>query len=117
MNSIPNVLGSILVALIISGCATQTPPDNSVEVKTVQIKPLAPIVPKVNELKLRKLDWIVITEENYQSALTDLRKEGEEPVIYGLSSEGYTDLMMNQNDVMGMIRQQQEIIGTYRRSY
>lgn len=117
MNSTLNVLGSILVALVISGCAPKIIPNQQIEVKTVQIKPLPPIVPQVDSLKMRKLDWMVITKENYQSAVTDLQKAGKEPVIYGLSSDGYTNLMMNQNDVIGMIRQQQEIITTYRKSY
>ena len=115
-SSIPSVLGSILIALTISGCA-KVPQTEIIEVKTTPVKSAAPIVPRVDDLKLRDLEWIVVTEQNYQGVLMRLRDAGEEPVMYALSSNGYANLMMNQNDVMRMIRQQQEVIAVYRKSY
>lgn len=115
-SSILSVLGSILIALTISGCA-KVPQTEIIEVKTTPIKSAAPIVPRVDDLKLRGLEWIVVTEQNYQGVLMRLRDAGEEPVMYALSSNGYANLMMNQGDVMRMIRQQQEVIAVYRKSY
>ena len=115
-SSILNVLGSILIALTISGCAT-APQTEIVEIKTTPIKQSAPIVPRVDDLELRDLEWIVVTEQNYQGVLMRLRDAGQEPVMYALSANGYANLMMNQNDVMRMIRQQQEVIAVYRKSY
>ena len=115
-NSILSVLGSILIALTISGCA-KVPQTEIMEIKTTPITPSAPIVPRVDDLELRGLEWIVVTEQNYQGVLMRLRDAGEEPVMYALSSNGYANLMMNQNDVMKMIRQQQEVIAVYRKSY
>lgn len=115
-SSILNVLGSILIALAISACA-KVPQTETIEVKTTPIKQSAPIVPRVDDLKLRDLEWIVVTEQNYQGVLMRLRDAGQEPVMYALSSNGYANLMMNQNDVMKMIRQQQEVIAVYRKSY
>lgn len=115
-SSILNVLGSILIALTISACA-KVPQTEIIEVKTTPVKSAAPIVPRVDDLKLRGLEWIVVNEQNYQGVLMRLRDAGEEPVMYALSSNGYANLMMNQNDVMKMIRQQQEVIAVYRKSY
>ena len=115
-SSILSVLGSILIALTISGCAT-APQTEIVEIKTTPIKQSAPIVPRVDDLELRDLEWIVVTEQNYQGVLMRLRDAGQEPVMYALSANGYANLMMNQNDVMRMIRQQQEVIAVYRKSY
>ena len=115
-SSILSVLGSILIGLTISGCAT-VPQTETIEIKTTPIKQSAPIVPRIDDLELRGLEWIVVTEQNYQGVLMRLRDAGEEPVMYALSSNGYANLMMNQNDVMKMIRQQQEVIAVYRKSY
>ena len=115
-SSIPSVLGSILIALTISGCA-KVPQTEIIEVKTTPVKSAAPIVPRVDDLKMRDLEWIVVTEQNYQGVLMRLRDAGQEPVMYALSASGYANLMMNQNDVMKMIRQQQEVIAVYRKSY
>ena len=115
-SSILNVLGSILITLTISGCA-KAPQTETIEVKTTPIKQSAPIVPRVDDLTMRDLEWIVVTEQNYQGVLMRLRDAGQEPVMYALSSNGYANLMMNQNDVMKMIRQQQEVIAVYRKSY
>lgn len=115
-SSILSVLGSILIALTISGCA-KAPQTEIIEVKTTPVKSAPPIVPRVDDLKLRGLEWIVVTEQNYQGVLMRLRDAGEEPVMYALSSNGYANMMMNQSDVMRMIRQQQEVIAVYRKSY
>ena len=115
-SSILSVLGSILIALTISGCA-KVPQTEIIEVTTTPIKSAPPIVPRIDDLELRNLEWIVVTEQNYQGVLMRLRDAGEEPVIYALSSNGYANLMMNQNDIMKMIRQQKEVIAVYRKSY
>lgn len=115
-SSILSVLGSILIAITISGCAT-APQTEIIEVKTTPVKSFPPIVPRIDDLEMRDLEWIVVTEQNYQGVLMRLRDAGQEPVMYALSANGYTNLMMNQGDVMRMVRQQQEVIAIYRKSY
>ena len=68
-------------------------------------------------IRIPQLKIYVVTEQNYQGVLMRLRDAGQEPVMYALSASGYANLMMNQNDVMKMIRQQQEVIAVYRKSY
>jgi hypothetical protein len=76
-----------------------------------------PIVPSVDDLRLRKHQWVVVTEQNYQGVLMMLKDSGQDPVLYALSQDGYISLTMNQSDVMKVIRQQQEVIAVYRNSY
>lgn len=117
MSLIRNVLGCILSCVVISGCASTPKPTEVVQVQTTPIKPVAPIVPSVDDLRMRDVQWVVVTEENYQGVLMRLRGTGQQPVLYALTPAGYSNLIMNQGDVMKVIRQQKEVILIYRRSY
>lgn len=115
MSLIRNVLGCIVSFGLISGCASKAP-----EVVTIQTKPVSyfpPIVPTVDDLRMREMEWIVVTESNYEGVMMRLRDMGQEPVLYALTPVGYANLMMNQADVMKIIRQQKEVIAVYERSY
>ncbi len=116
MNLIRNVLGFTLSCLLINGC-TSTPKTEVVTVQTRPVEFFPPIVPTVDDLRLRQYQWIVVTEQNYQGVLMMLKDSGQDPVLYALSADGYTSMMMNQADVMKVIRQQQEVIAVYRNSY
>lgn len=117
MNLIQSVLGCILISLAVSGCATTSPEPEVVTVQTRPVDFFPPIVPKVDDLQLRDVEWIVVTEQNFQGVLMRLRDAGQEPVLYALSSDGYVALVSNQADIMKLIRQQREVIAVYRDSY
>jgi hypothetical protein len=115
-NLIQSVLGCILISLAVSGCASDKP----AEVITIQSKPVdyfPPIVPTVDDLRLTDVEWIVVTEQNFQGVLMRLRDSGQDPVLYALTANGYVGLMGNQADIMKMVRQQQAVIAVYRDSY
>ena len=116
MSLIQNALGCILSFALISGCSN-TNPTEIVKIQTVPIEPLPPIVPKIDDLRMRDMEWIVITESNYEGVLMRLRDMGQEPVLYALTPKGYSNMIMNQADIMKIIRQQKEVILIYKRSY
>ena len=117
MSLIRNALGCILTCAVISGCASTTPKTDPVIVQTKPIEYFPPIVPTVDDLRMREMEWIVVTEANYQEVLMRLRDAGQEPVLYALTPVGYSNLIMNQADAMKIIRQQKEVILVYKRSY
>ncbi len=116
MSLIRNALGCILSFAVISGCSS-TAPTEVVQVQTTPIQSFPPIVPTVDDLRMREMEWIVVTEANYQGVLMRLRDAGQEPVLYALTPVGYSNMIMNQADVMKIIRQQKEVILVYKRSY
>lgn len=116
-SSIRNVLGSILVIALISACNQSEPLPQNVVVSRVPVAKPAPIVPEVNVLKLRDVEWHVITADNYQEVFDKIRSSGLEPVLFGLTAEGYENLSLNLNDVRALIQQYQEIVVIYERSY
>jgi hypothetical protein len=108
---VKNLIVFVLGLSLLSACSqTQQAP---LEVVTVPISYSKPIVPKVNELSLKQLNWIVVTESNYQSTVDALRAQGREPVLYALTSTGYVNFIYNQTDIIKLIRQQKRIIAAY----
>lgn len=117
MSLIRNVLGCLVSFALISGCGAKAPEPEVITVQTRPISSFPPIVPTVDDLRMRQMEWIVVTENNYEGVLMRLRDMGQEPVLYALTPNGYANLMMNQGDVMKIIRQQKEVIAVYERSY
>lgn len=117
LNLIQNVLGFTLILFAISACAPATPRVETVQIQTRPVSGFPPIVPTVDDLRLRQYEWIVVTEQNFEGVLMMLRDAGEDPVLYALTPNGYVNMMSNQADIMRVMRQQKEVIAVYKRSY
>lgn len=83
-----------------------------VEIKTIEVKRPAPIVPPVDQLSLRDIEWKIITPDNVDEVFSD-----SNVVLFSITSEGYENLSLNLSDLRAMIQQQQEIIAIYEKSY
>jgi hypothetical protein len=118
-SSILSVLGFTLILSSLSACSSTTPiePEKRVEVLEVPIENLAPIVPSIDILNLKDVEWFIITEDNYLEIIEKMKKSGVEPVIFGLTSEGYENLSLNTSDLRKIIQQQKTIIAIYEKSY
>lgn len=116
--SILNALSCLTLCLLISACATpKLDPIPKVEVKTVPINKPVPIVPSVDAVKTRDIQWYIVTEKNYAEIFDEIKKSGNQPVIFGLSSDGYENLSLNNSDIRALIQQYQKIIAIYEKSY
>lgn len=113
-NSIPNVLGFLMSLLILSACSRPVEPIKEIQIVTRPVSRPAPIVPSVDPLELRNIEWFVVTEQNYQGILMMMRDAGQEPVIFAVTAEGYQNILLNQNDIISSLRQHQKIIATYK---
>jgi len=103
----------VLGFLLVSACGAPTTTTTPIEVVTTPLSYAKPIVPKVDEISLREITWIVVTEANYSSVFARLRDEGREPILYALTSDGYVNLVGNQVDILKLLRQQKRVIATY----
>jgi len=114
-----NVLGCLTVLLAVSACSTVDVPEQEpiVEVREVPVEKPAPIVPTVDQLELRNVEWIIITEENYQEVFEEMENSNQNPVIFGLSGDDYENLALNLNDVRSTIQQYQSVVAIYEKSY
>lgn len=117
MSSTLLALGCLMSFVLVSGCDEPEPPVREVQIVTQPVARPAPIVPKVQPLELRDVDWIVVTEQNYEGVLMMLRDAGQEPVLFAVTTEGYQNIVLNQGDVLSTIRQYQKVVALYERSY
>lgn len=86
----------------------------TVQVRTVEVKPPKPIVPPIDELNLRDVQWIVVTPENVEQVFSSI--EGDK-VFFALTADGYESLALNISDIRALIDQQQSIIAIYEKSF
>jgi hypothetical protein len=101
---------------VLSNC-TPTIPDSNPEVivKTIEVPRPEPIVPPVDQLNLRKIEWEIITPENAEVKFAEI-KNGE-AVFFALTADGYKALAMNMSDIRSNIEQYKKIIAVYKNSY
>jgi len=101
------------VILVLSGCSSVKP----LEISAKPIDRPELVLPSADQLNLRIIDWVIITEENYEEVFSQLRETGNDPVLFGLSDKGYENLSLNLSDVRAFIQQQKTIIAAYERYY
>jgi expansin (peptidoglycan-binding protein) len=87
----------------------------SVEVQTIEIPRPAPIVPEVDQLDLRPVQWVVITPENVDEKFNEI-KDGEY-VFFALTREGYENLALNISDIRANIEQHKRVIAIYKQQF
>lgn len=106
-----SLIAVVLGFSLLSSC---TNPETIEKVVNVPVYPKPPIIPKVDTVNLHDISWIVVTPDNFQSVLARLRDEGQEPILYALTAEGYVLLNNNMYDIMKVMRQQQQVIAVYK---
>lgn len=109
------VLLPSIVFLAACGSSTKIEPVKPVEVRTIEVQKPAPVVPTVDQLRLREVKWVVITPENAEEKFKEI-KTGE-AVYFALTTDGYENIALNLSDVRALIDQQKKIIAIYESQY
>ena len=110
-----SALGFGLV-LVLAGCSLPTLPQQ-VEISSKPVEKPRLTLPPVDEINLRPVEWIIITENNLEEKLEQLRATGQPIAIFGLTGEGYENLGLNFSDIRALVQQQKEIIIAYENYY
>ena len=105
---------AILGLTLLAGCSS-TP--RQIEISTKPIEKPKLVLPPADELRLKDLEWVVINEENAQEVWERLKKDKKDPVLIGLTDDGYEILAMNISDIMKLLQQQKAIIAAYQSYY
>ena len=105
---------AILGLALLAGC-TSTPRQIEISAKPIDKPKL--VLPPAEELRLKDLTWVVINEENYKEVFEKLKKDKKDPVLIGLTDDGYEILAMNMSDIMKLLQQQKAIIAAYQNYY
>jgi hypothetical protein len=87
------------------------------EIRTRPATTVELTLPNADPIRTRPVEWIIITEENYEEIFQRLKDNRREPVLIGLTDQGYENLSLNLNDLRTFIQQQNSIILAYRNYY
>lgn len=68
-------------------------------------------------VKVQELKWYIINSENAAEVLEKVKAHGDDPVLFGLTDEGYETLTMNFAQIRAYIIKQREIIEQYKEYY
>lgn len=83
--------------------------------ETEYVQPQKPIVPTINPLIMRDIEFIIVTPENVDQVFADINSD--DVVIFGVTDKGYEDIASNLADLRAYIQQQKKIIGIYESQY
>ena len=103
-----------MMIISLAACSTQ-PQRIEVSAKPVDKPDLT--LPPVDEINLRKVEWIVINEDNIDEVMERMKSEGKAFAFYALTGDGYSNLGLNFSDIRALVQQQQAIIVAYENYY
>lgn len=115
---IPTIALLLIVSLTLTGCASwfRKPVDPiQVAVKPVEKTPLA--IENPQPLRLKPLDWIVITPQNWEDVFKQMQAKEQNLVLFGLTSDGYQALSVTIAELRNLINTQRIIIQKYKDYY
>jgi Cys-tRNA synthase (O-phospho-L-seryl-tRNA:Cys-tRNA synthase) len=115
-NLIQNARGFLIAVILLSlsGCSLLVK-DIRASYTPVEKPELA--LPDADEVRMREIEWFIITEDNYEEVFTKLKESGNVVVLLGLTSTGYENLSLNLSDIRAFVQQQQAIIKAYKGYY
>lgn len=87
-----------------------------------KIGPLIPEQPLLGlempePLVLQKVEFILIHENNIKEVFAKLKKQGQQPILFGLSGSDYKSLAVNIDQIQGYVKTQRKIIILYQQHY
>lgn len=109
-----SVLGLTTLFFLASCAQPEIETVQSVEVRTIEVKPPKPIVPTPDQLDLREFKWIVITPDNIEETFSNIKGEA---VLFAVTTDGYESIALNLSDIRALVDQQKEIIAVYEKSF
>lgn len=100
------------LVLFVAACGA-TPRSIDVSYTPVEKPPL--VLPEVDQLVTRDVDWIVVTEENFDEIVADLKADGQSVSLFAVTGDGYEAVSVNLANVRKLVEQQRAIIAAYER--
>ena len=105
---------ALIGILLLAGCSS---PPRQIEISAKPITKPELILPPAQKLDLKQVEWIIINQENAPEVFEKLLKDKKDPVLIGLTDDGYEVLSLNYSDIMAYIQQQNAIIKAYENYY
>lgn len=106
----------MILTILVSGCSLWSDPD-PVEVTTTPVEKPELELPSADTLRMRDIEWHLVTPDNADKVFADARQSGRPVVFFALTDKGYERLSLNISDIRAYIQQQKTIISAYERYY
>lgn len=108
------ILGlGVISILLLSGCSTI----DLIETREDSVDRTPLDISSAKELNLKDPNWIVVTPDNAEEVFAYLREEGYDPVIFGLTDQGYEELSIDFLKIRQHINTQRNILLRYKEYY
>jgi hypothetical protein len=88
-----------------------------IEVSAKPIEKPNLVLPPVDQVNMRRVNWIIINENNIEEKIAEIKKSGQPLSMFVLTGEGYENLGLNFSDIRALVQQQQKIIVAYQNYY
>lgn len=113
-----NVKSILIIALAssISACSWFSSID-PIDVTTEAIKKVELDLKSPEPLKLKAVNWLVVTQANSNETFKALSDKNIDPVLISLTDREYKDLALNMSNIRKLIVHQQKIIQSYKKYY
>lgn len=99
--------------LFLASCSKPSAPIETVKVVTQEVLPPKPVVPKVDVLTMREVEWLIVTPDNVDEIFAKM----EVKVLFALTTDGYEAVSLNLSDVRKLIDQKNKIIVLYEKQW
>ena len=110
-----SALGFMMIISL--GACSQNQPIQEIAISTKPIDKPKLVLPKVDKVNIRDIEWIVINEENVEEEIQKIKDSGQPVGLFTLTGKGYQNLALNFSDIRAMVQQQQQIIAAYETYY
>lgn len=67
--------------------------------------------------RIEDLNWIIINSENAEEVFAKLKEQNVDPVLFGLTDDGYEALSVNFAQIRAYMIKQQLVLDQYRKYY
>lgn len=102
------------ILLLMAGCSS-TPQRIEISAKPIEKPQL--VLPKADAVNMRKIEWVLLTPDNFQEEVDKFKTSGRPVVFFALTDQGYENLGLNFSDIRALVQQQQAIILAYKNYY
>jgi hypothetical protein len=101
--------------MLLAGCLGRTP-EPIVVTETEYVQRTIPIQERPEKVNFPPVDWSVVTEENLEEKLAELKLSTGNVVFFSITPKGYENLSIGIGDLRRYIKEQQAIITYYEES-
>jgi hypothetical protein len=115
---IPTIALLVAASIALSGCSFLfRKPVEPVQVVTKPAEKTPLSIENPQPLRLKSLDWIVITPQNWEEVFSQMQSKDQSLVLFGLTSDGYQALSVTIAELRNLINTQRIIIQKYKDYY